>query len=44
LIPALQAKGVTFKASIIPSPVCRMAIIADSEGNIIVLHQLNRKT
>jgi predicted enzyme related to lactoylglutathione lyase len=23
------------------SPVCRMAVILDSEGNSIILHQLN---
>ena len=40
LIPQLKAKGVTFKSEIIPSPVCRMSIIEDTEGNTIVLHQL----
>lgn len=43
LIPQLKAKGVTFKSDIIPSPVCRMSIIEDSEGNTIVLHQLKAK-
>ena len=43
LIPELQGKGVTFKSGIIPSPVCRMAIIEDSEGNSIVLHELHKK-
>ena len=39
----LAAKGVTFKAKDIKSPVCRMAVILDSEGNSILLHQLNKK-
>lgn len=43
LISQLKAKGVTFKAELIPSPVCRMSIIEDSEGNTIVLHQLKPK-
>jgi predicted enzyme related to lactoylglutathione lyase len=43
LIPQLKAKGVSFKSEIIPSPVCRMSIIEDSEGNSIVLHQLKAK-
>ena len=43
LIPQLKAKEVTFKSEIIPSPVCRMSIIEDTEGNSIVLHQLHAK-
>jgi predicted enzyme related to lactoylglutathione lyase len=43
LIPQLKGKGVTFKSEIIPSPVCRMSIIEDSEGNTIVLHELKAK-
>jgi predicted enzyme related to lactoylglutathione lyase len=39
----LKAKGVTFKSDVIPSPVCRMAIIEDSEGNSVLLHHLNPK-
>lgn len=42
-ISQLRANGVTFKSEIIPSPVCRMSIIEDSEGNTIVLHQLKAK-
>jgi predicted enzyme related to lactoylglutathione lyase len=42
-ISALKAKGVTFKSGIIPSPVCRMSIIEDSESNTIVLHQLHKQ-
>jgi len=40
LVADLQAKGVTFKADNIDSPVCRMAVCRDSEGNSILLHQL----
>jgi predicted enzyme related to lactoylglutathione lyase len=43
LIPELEGKGVAFKSGIIPSPVCRMAIIEDSEGNSIILHELHKK-
>ena len=42
-ITQLKAKGVSFKSGVIPSPVCRMSIIEDSEGNTIVLHHLNPK-
>jgi len=40
---ALEAKGVTFKSDLIHSPVCRMRVIADSEGNTILLHELKNK-
>lgn len=39
----LKAKGVQFKADLIHSPVCRMSIILDSEGNSILLHELKKK-
>ena len=39
-IAALKGKGVTFKAEDIESPVCRMAVCLDSEGNAIILHKL----
>ncbi len=39
----LQAKGVTFGSDVIHSPVCRMRVIHDSEGNAILLHQLKPK-
>ena len=42
LIAELKTKGVTFKSDIIHSPVCRMTVILDSEGNGILLHQLKR--
>lgn len=40
LVEALEARDVRILASRIESPVCRMAICADSEGNRLVLHQL----
>jgi predicted enzyme related to lactoylglutathione lyase len=39
----LRAAGVVFKADMIHSPVCRMSVILDSEGNSIILHELARK-
>ena len=41
--PDLRAKDVAFTSGIIKAPNCRMANIKDSEGNAIILHQLNRK-
>lgn len=43
LIADLKDKGVRFKSDIIHSPVCRMAVCLDSEGNAILLHQLKSK-
>ena len=43
LMTDLKAKGVTFKSDIIHSPVYRMAVCLDSEGNSILLHQLKPK-
>ena len=43
LMADLKEKGVKFKSDIIHSPVCRMAVILDSEGNSILLHQLKPK-
>ena len=34
----LEAKGVTFTAPTIETPVCRMALFQDSEGNDLMLH------
>jgi predicted enzyme related to lactoylglutathione lyase len=39
-IADLKAKGVTFSAEDIESPVCRMAFIEDPDGNGIILHKL----
>jgi len=43
LIAELKGKGVTFKAEMIHSPVCRMSVILDSEGNSLILHELHKK-
>jgi predicted enzyme related to lactoylglutathione lyase len=43
LIADLKAKNVEFKSDIIHSPVCRMAVCLDSEGNSLLLHQLKPK-
>jgi predicted enzyme related to lactoylglutathione lyase len=43
VIADLKAKNVEFKSDIIHSPVCRMAVCLDSEGNSILLHQLKPK-
>lgn len=42
LTQQLKKNGVTFKLDAFSSPVCRMAIIIDSEGNAITLHELNQ--
>lgn len=42
LTTKLKADGVTFKLDIFSSPVCRMVVILDSEGNAVMLHQLNK--
>lgn len=39
----LKTEGVTYKAEMIHSPVCRMSVILDSEGNSIILHELKKK-
>jgi predicted enzyme related to lactoylglutathione lyase len=40
----LQREGVRFKAEMIHSPVCRMSVILDTEGNSIILHELKKRT
>ena len=42
LIARLKGEGVRFKAEMIHSPVCRMSVILDSEGNSILLHELKK--
>jgi len=44
LIAQLKTKGVIFKAEMIHSPVCKMSVIIDSEGNSIILHKLNKQS
>lgn len=41
LIGDLRASGVEFKSDVIAGPKCRMAVCLDSEGNSLLLHQLN---
>ena len=43
LIDELKAQDVKFLADHIDSPVCDMAVMMDSEGNSILLHQLKHK-
>ncbi len=43
LVSDLKSKGVEFKLDVFSSPVCRIAIINDSEGNAVTLHELNKK-
>ena len=43
LVQQLKARNVALPATDIQSPVCRMAVCIDSEGNKIVLHELKRK-
>lgn len=40
LIKDLKAKGVKFKLDAFETPVCKMAVVIDSEGNALTLHQL----
>ena len=39
----LEAKGITIKERLIHSPVCRMSVVLDSEGNVIILHELKKQ-
>jgi predicted enzyme related to lactoylglutathione lyase len=39
-IADLKSKGVMFAVDNIESPVCRMAIVKDPDGNAIILHKL----
>jgi predicted enzyme related to lactoylglutathione lyase len=43
LMEDLKAKEVEFQTDIIDTPVCRMAVCLDSEGNGLLLHQLKPK-
>jgi predicted enzyme related to lactoylglutathione lyase len=42
LVARLKGEGARFKAEMIHSPVCRMAVVLDSEGNSIILHELKK--
>lgn len=43
VVADLKAKGVQFQGDIVKGPHCRMANCLDSEGNALILHQLDRK-
>ena len=43
LCAELKQKGVAFKLDIFSSPVCKMTLIIDSEGNVLMLHQLTNR-
>lgn len=42
LVSELKEKNVEFKLDNIVTPVCKMAVILDSEGNVLTLHQLTK--
>jgi len=44
LIKKLKANHVRFKLDLFNTPVCKMAVMVDSEGNGLMLHQLLRKS
>lgn len=44
LAKQLKDKGVKFKMDVFESPVCRMAVALDTEGNAFMIHQLHRKS
>ena len=41
-IAHLRANGVKFKLEPFPTPVCHMAFIYDTEGNLICIHKRNK--
>ncbi|SPP64377.1 VOC family protein [Nitrospira lenta] len=41
-IEQLRAKGVRVKLEPLSTPVCRLAVILDSEGNALTLHQVTQ--
>lgn len=42
LVARLKKNNVTFILDTFSSPVCRMAVMIDSEGNAITLHELHK--
>ncbi len=42
LIAKLRARGVTVKVEPFSTPVCRMAVVLDPEGNAVTLHQVTK--
>lgn len=43
LVRDLKEKNVRFKMDIFETPVCKMAVAIDSEGNAFTLHQLTNR-
>lgn len=43
LVTQLKSARVAFKLDTFSTPVCKMAVILDSEGNAVTLHQLHPK-
>lgn len=43
LVSDLKGKEVSFKFDTFETPVCHMAIVVDSEGNAVTLHQVKAK-
>jgi predicted enzyme related to lactoylglutathione lyase len=41
-IAELRAAGVKFRMEPMPTPVCRMAMIFDPDGNTLCIHQRNK--
>ena len=44
LVARLKSEGVKFTSEDVQSPVCRMALLQDTEGNTIILHKLRAST
>lgn len=42
LVSKLKSNNVQFKLDVFTTPVCSMAVMIDSEGNAITLHQLKQ--
>jgi predicted enzyme related to lactoylglutathione lyase len=40
-VQTLKARGVKFVQEVFATPVCRMAVIADPDGNRVILHKRN---
>ncbi len=43
LVTDLRARGVTVKVEPFSTPICRMAVVLDSEGNAVTLHQVTKE-
>lgn len=43
LVARLKKAGIVFKSDMIRGPRCRMSVCIDTEGNALLLHQLDEK-